>query len=56
MNGSRNFAAHVRVSGGASKPALDDRCIGGETRLESLDYASAADWYGIDRVSYAGAP
>jgi hypothetical protein len=46
----RGAAARVHVGGGASKLALDDQrfgAIGGETGLESPDYAGAADRYEI---------
>ena len=44
-------AARVRVGGGATKLSLDDQhfgAIGGETRLESPDYATAVDRYEIE--------
>ena len=44
-------AARVRVGGGATKLSLDDQhfgAIGEETRLESLDYATAVDRYEIE--------
>jgi hypothetical protein len=43
-------AARLHVGGGASKLALDDQrfgAIGGETKLESRDYAGATDRYEI---------
>ncbi len=46
----KGVAACVLVGGGASKLALDDQhfgAIGGETRLESPDYAGATDRYEI---------
>ena len=46
----KGVAACVFVGGGASKLALDDQhfgAIGGETRLESQDYAAATDRYEI---------
>lgn len=46
----KGVAACVFVGGGASKLALDDQrfgAIGGETRLESQDYAAATDRYDI---------
>ena len=46
----KGVATCVLVGGGASKLALDDQhfgAIGGETKLESPDYAEAADRYEI---------
>lgn len=44
-------AARVRVGGGASRLSLDEQrigAIGGETRLESPDYAATVDRYEIE--------
>ena len=44
-------AARVRVGGGATKLSLDEQhfgAVGGETRLESPDYATAVDRYEIE--------
>ena len=46
-----DVAARVRVGGGATKLSLDEQhlgAIGGETRLESPEYATAVDRYEIE--------